>query len=603
MPGDTKLKPIEIQNGINTDITSYQATGQWVDGDKIRFHKGNVEKLGGWTPLVATGNYRGVAREALTWAALDGDKFYALGTHKGLFIYNAGAWSDVTPARAVVSETSAFSTYASNTTLVKVSDAGHQAVAGDYVAFTSVSDAGFDIYGVLEVVSANTNNFVVSINGNCSIANTTAKTKIGGPATITYLLQTGKQNNEPTTGYGSGTYGSGVYGTGTTGSLITNMRLWTFDTWGEDLLALLRGGAVYRWDKSDGLATRASIAHVDIPTRSNVMLISEEARHMMLFGTSAFNGDFDPLVGRWSQQENYAIWSPAVTNAAGGFRFNSGSYVVGAVKSKKEIVAFTDEGAHAVTYRGAPFYFTQDRVGIACGLIGPNAAIDVNGTVYWMGKRSFFKYDGTVQNLPCSLHKSIFEPDSEYAINYDQKEKIYVGVNSEFNEIWWFYPTFGSTENNRYITYNYMEGTWNYGALDRTTWVDSNLFDYPIATATSEAAYSHEFGHDANGQELGAFIESGYFDIEDGQPMTFIDRIIPDVSELEGAYMRAYIKIKKHPSESPVIKGPYTIGPDTKKISLRGKGRQMALRVEVSSALSNFRMGKWRAGIMPDGER
>jgi hypothetical protein len=603
MPGDTKLKPIEIQNGINSDITSYQATGQWVDGDKIRFHKGNAEKLGGWTPLIASGNYRGVAREALTWAALDGDKFYAVGTHKGLFIYNAGIWSDVTPVRGTATETSAFYTFASNTTRVKVSDANHQAVVGDYIAVTSVSDAGFDVHGILEVVSANVNNYVVSINGNCSINNTVARTRIGGSATFSYLLQTGKQSNEPTTGYGSGTYGSGVYGTGTTGSLITNMTIWNFDTWGEDLLALLRGGAVYRWDKSDGLAARASVADVNIPTRSNVMLISEEARHMMLFGTSAFGGDFDPLVGRWSQQENYTVWSPAVTNAAGGFRFNSGSYVVGAVKSKKEILAFTDEGAHVVTYRGAPFYFTQDRVGIACGLIGPNACIDVNGIVYWMGKRSFFKYDGSVLNLPCTLHKRIFEPNSGYDINYNQKEKIYVGVNSEFNEIWWFYPTVDSMENNRYIVFNYVEGTWYDGSLDRTTWVDSNLFDYPIATATSEAAYSHEFGHDASGQELPSFLETGYFDIEDGQVMTFCDRIIPDVQYLEGNYMTAYVKFKKHPSENPVVKGPYVIGPDTKKINLRALGRQMALRIEVSSALSNFRMGKWRAGIMPDGEQ
>jgi hypothetical protein len=603
MPGDTKLKPIEIQNGINRDITTYQARGQWVDGDKVRFHKGNPEKLGGWLELQHTNNFRGIGREALTWAALDGDKYYGIGTNKGIFIYNSGDWYDVTPVRATGTETSAISTFASNTTLVKVSDAGHQTVAGDYVVFTSVSDAGLDLHGIMEVTSANTNNFVVSVNGNCSVRNTVARTKIGGSLTISYLLETGRQNNEPASGYGSGPYGSGAYGIGTAGSLTNNMRLWTFDTWGEDLLALLKGGKVYRWDKSDGLGTRCSVASSAIPTQSNVMLITEEARHMMLLGTSAFGGDFDPLVGRWSQQENYTEWSPAVTNAAGGFRFNSGSYVVGAVKSKKEIVAFTDEGAHVITYKGAPFYFTQDRVGIACGLIAPNAAIDVNGVVYWMGKRSFFRYDGSVQNLPSSVHKAVFEPGSDYAINYDQKEKIYCGTNSEFNEIWWFYPTVGSNENNRYIIFNYIDGTWSDGNLSRSTWVDSNLLDYPIATAVSEAAYSHEYGHDANGAEMPSFIESGFFDIEEGQPMTYIDRIIPDVTELEGNYMRAYIKLKRSPMGQVTVKGPYAIGPNTEKISLRGRARQMSMRIEVSGALSNYRLGLWRAGIMPDGEQ
>jgi hypothetical protein len=220
-----------------------------------------------------------------------------------------------------------------------------------------------------------------------------------------------------------------------------------------------------------------------------------------------------------------------------------------------------------------------------------------------MGKRSFFRYDGSVQNLSCTVHKAVFEPGSDYAINYDQKEKIYCGTNSEFNEIWWFYPTVDSNENNRYVIYNYVDGTWADGNLSRSTWVDSNLLDYPIATAVSEAAFSHEYGHDANGAEMSSFIESGYFDIEEGQPMTFVDRIIPDVTELEGNYMRAYIKLKRSPMGQVVVKGPYTIGPNTEKISLRGRARQMSLRIEVSSALSNYRLGLWRAGIMPDGDQ
>lgn len=607
MSGDTKLKPLEILNGFDRNETSYQAKGKWIDGDKVRFTAGNPEKLGGWSALAYTNAYRGIAREAITWAALNGDKFYALGTDSGVFLYSGGDWYDITPLRATATETSAINTFASNTTQIKVSDAGHAAVVGDYVALTSVSDAGIDVWGVMPIVSAATNTYVLTLNSASSVANAPAKTKQGGSVTLSYLLPTGKSSNEPATGYGAGTYGSGPYGTGTTGTLTNNMRIWCFDTWGEDLMGCYRSSPVYRWDKSDGLTARMSVADTNtstgIPTTNNIVLITEEARHMMVMGTSAFGGDFDPLAVRWSQSENYFIWSPAVTNAAGGFRLNSGSSIIGAVKSKKEIVAFTDEGAHAITYRGAPFFFTQERLGVACGLIGPNACVDVNGQVHWMGRSSLFKYDGTVQNVATTLDKSIFEPNSDYSINMDQKEKVFAGVNSEFNEIWYLYPSVSSNENNRYFVYNYMTGEVFDGSIDRTTWVDSNLFDRPLATSTSAMSFAHEVGHDANGSELPAFLESGYFDIEDGQPLTFIDKIIPDVDNLEGNYMSAYIKLKKHPLEQAKIKGPYMIGPGTKKVSLRGRARQLSLRIEVSGAGSDFRLGMFRAGIMPDGER
>ena len=608
MSGDTVLKPIEIEGGINRNITSYQAVGKWIDCDKVRFTQGQAEKLGGWAKLPSSKQYRGIAREALAWAALNGDRFYSIGTDQGLFLYSGNDWYDITPLRATATETSAFSTQVSNPYRVKVSDAAHGAIVGDYIAVTSVSDvgSGLDLNGAQEIVSVATNTYVVSINSFCSSNNGPALTKRAGAITIGYLLQPGLATNTPATGYGAGTYGSGVYGTGTTGSLTNNMRLWCFDTWGEDLMALYRGGPVYRWDKSDGLAARASLADTNtstgIPTASNIILITEEARHMMLLGTSAFGGDFDPLAIRWSQSENYLVWSPAVTNAAGGLRLNSGSYIVGAIKSKKEIVALTDEGVHSIVYSGAPFFFGQQRVGINCGLTGPNALIDVNGTVYWMSKTGFYKYDGTVTNIECPLQKQIFEQDAAYPINFDQKEKIFCGANTLFDEIWWFYPS-NADENNRYVIYNISDNVWYDGNLDRTTWIDSNLFDNPFATSTSAAAYAHEDTHDANGQEMTSFIESGYFDIEDGQPLTFMDRIIPDTDRLMGEYMTVYVKLKKFPHSTATTKGPYRVGPNTKKISLRGRARQMSVRIEVSNAGSDFRLGRWRMGIAPDGER
>lgn len=616
MAGDTKLVTLEIDNGIDRNMTTYQAKGKWIDSDKIRFKAGNLEKLGGWQKL-ATGmtNFRGVAREAIDWSSLNGDKFYALGTNLGLFLYNGGQFYDITPVRNVETETSAFNTTNGSST-VKVSDAGHGGLSGDYVEFVGgVSVAGMTLElsnGTYVITSANTNTFTIE----ASAAANATRTKDGGAGakTINLLLNSGKADNTPTTGYGSGTYGSGVYGTGTTGSLISNLRLWSLDTWGEDLMALPRGGKVYRWDKSDGLGVRSSIASTNIPTQSNFMLISEESRSMMLFGTSAFSGDFDPLLVRWSQFEDYTQWSPTVTNAAGSLRINSGSYIVGAVKSKKEIIVFTDEGAHTMVFQNAPFYYGQERLGTACGLIGQNAVIDVNGIVYWMGRKAFFKYDGSVNRLPSTLEKSIFDPDSIYSINYNQKEKIYAGVNSEFDEIWWFYPTINSTENNRYIVYNYLFGTWYDGNLDRTTWLDSTLFDNPLATSTSAVAYTHEISpHDADGQNLPASIKSGYLDLstyvaeigerETGTNMVFIDRIIPDTKSLTNNYMKLYVNLKKFPSDTATRKGPYRIGSTTKKISLRARARQMSFDVEVSGVGSDFQLGAFRIGVLPDGTR
>lgn len=617
MAGDTKLVTLTIDNGVDRNITSYQAKGKWLDSDKIRFKAGNVEKLGGWQKLIDGGSpFRGVAREAIAWASLNGDKFYGLGTSLGVFIFNGGQFYDVTPIRQIKTETSAF--FSTNgTSTVKVSAAGHGGIAGDYTTLIGgVSLAGLTLEAtnVFVVTSANTNTFTIE----ASAAANATRTHDGGAGskTINLLLNSGKVDNQPTTGYGSGTYGSGVYGTGTTGSLQANMRLWSMDTWGEDLMALPRGGKVYRWDKSDGLTTRCSVASANIPTQSNFLLVSEESRSMMLFGTSAFGGDFDPLLVRWSQFEDYTIWDPTVTNAAGDLRINSGSYIISALKSKKEIIVFTDEGAHAISFLGAPFYYGQERLGTACGLIGPNAAIDVNGVVYWMGRSAFYTYNGSVSRIPCTMEKALFEPDSSLSINYDQKEKIYAGVNSEFDEVWWFYPSRDSMENDRYIVYNYVYNFWFDGVLDRTTWVDSGLFDRPLATSTSIASYNHEESpHNADGSNLKAFIESGYMEISkymmelgqrtDGTEFVFCDRIVPDTKGLTNNYMKIYVKYKKYPGDAEKIKGPYRVGPNTKKIPLRLRGRQVAFRVEVSGVDSNFALGNFRAGVIApgDGER
>lgn len=602
------LRKLNIAPGINRNITEYQAEGAWVSGDKVRFSSGYAEKLGGWEEKDTDGSfYWGVARAIHPWATLDGSKLVALGTHNSLWIEEGGKWTDITPVRASVVHASAFSGVAGSN-VVNASITGHGAQKNDLVYIgtsTELVDGAQTVSAKLyRVVSAGTDHFDVSVDD----AATSSFTAEGAVSTsFQFLITAGLKSNGALFGWGSDAYSDGFYGLAGSGGVATGLRQWSLENWGEDLIAAQKNGMLYYWEVSAG---GRAIAVSGAPTQNHFMFLSNPSRQVVLCGTCVAGGDYDPMLIRWSDTEDYTEWTAAATNGSGDYRIPIGSKIVGAMDAKKQHVIFSDEGAYAMNYVGPPDYYGFERLGGNCGLAGMNAGCEVNGLLYWMSPGGFYTYDGTVRRLRSTLDEAIFNAQGSYKLNLAQKEKVFCGVNGDFGEIWWFYPAGTNTENSRYVIYNYIEDTWYDGNMERTTWTGSDIFPEPLATmavSVSHSLYEHEVGYDDDSATMGAFLLSGEVQINEeggvfGDKMLFIDQFVPDM------YMTAPVKIyldaKKYPNAAEEFtKGPFTLTPTTGKKSVRLRGRQMNLMVACTVAGAFFRMGDNRVRIQPDGER
>lgn len=600
------LTKIKVLPGINRGVTEYQAEGAWVSADKMRFHQDIPEKLGGWAKKPSDNSYYGVARAIHPWADLDGVQRVALGTHNSVWIEQGGLYSDITPIRTSLKEVSCFSGTAGSN-VVNVSMNTHGGQVDDLIKIeTSVelNDSGQTVSaGHYKIVSAGVNHFDVSLPST-EVATSTFTQEGNVSVRIQFLLNAGLKSNGAKYGYGAGTYGTSTYGTPKpVGSGVAQkIRQWSFDNWGEDLLMNQKEGSLYYYEVSS--SDRASVVN-NAPTKNHFMFLSHPARHIVLCGTCTQNGDFDPMLVRWSDSDDYTEWTAAATNGAGDFRLQKGSLLVGALPAKKEHVLFTDEGAYSMTYTGAPFYFGFDRLGSNCGLVSFNAGVDLNGTLFWMSDTSFYMYDGTVKELSSTLDEAIFSPSNNLRLNLDQKEKVFCGANTEFSEIWWFYPAGTNTENSRYVIFNYETGAWYDGNIVRTTWADSGIFQNPIATcdtSVSTSYYQHEFGANDDGVAMGSFIKSGELQIGEGDTLMYVDQFVPDFTT--NAPLKITFTAKKYPqSGEEFVKGPYNINPTTEKKSIRLRGRSMNFQIQCSLIDAEYRLGDSRIRVSEDGER
>lgn len=602
MPSSGKLAAATIRPGINKNVSDIQGEGLWVDSDKVRFHNGNPEKFGGWQKFSQTNNYRGVARDIQPWSAIDGSTYVAVGTDKALGIYYGGSWYDITPVKTSVSASTTWFT-STGSYIVRMIVSAHGATKGDAIynpvsAPVSTYPFGVAIYEITSVLDDNT--FDVETD---TTATFDARNDLSHP--LWFLLSSGNLDNSLLSGWGSGTYGSGTWGIGvptsTTDVVNRNLRLWSLETWGEDLIASPRNGAIYYWTKQLGTSQRAALV-TTAPRRNLFTIVSEPVRHLICCGTSTLDNRWDSLAVRWSSNDDYTQFNPAVTNASGEQRIRGGSTLVGGIQSKRQILLFTDEGAHEMRFDES-LVFTFDKLGSNCGLVAQNAVVDINGTVYWMGLNGFYRYDGAVEKMDCPLSKILFESGSSLAYSFVQRDKIYAGTNMEFNEIIWMYPIGDNGENSRYVIYNYAEDVWYDGSIVRTTWKDANVLENPIATNTSAAYYHEVDNHDDDGNTMRSYLQSGWFNIEDGQKIQFIDKYIPDFRELSGSNMKFTIDARRYPGGPIITKGPYSITSTTEQINLRIKGREMRLKYDVSAVGSNFELGTQRFNIRPDGER
>ena len=608
------ITKIQFQPGFdkqNTDITS---KGKWIDGDKVRFRYGYPEKIGGWEK-VSTTTFIGVARAQLAWNSLDGTAYDIFGTHKKLYVYSEGNFFDATPQRSTADLTSAFTTVNASS-LVTITHSSHGATEGDYVTVSSTNAATAGISaaimdGEYEIESiTDTNNYIIDVSTNATSAVSTTNN-----CTVTYEITAGRDRALSGYGWGTGTWDSSqTWDTPNTSDSVTiGLRNWNLDNWGEDIIALDIDAGIYLWNTSGGISTASNVASAitNAPTKSKFMIVSNPDRHLICFGTETTIGTTstqDPMFIRWSDQDDFNDWTPSATNSSGSQRVTGGSKIVTAISTRGQILFLTDTSAHGMSFIGAPFTFGFQKLGTNCGAVSPHCAVDISGLVYWMSSDGFYMFDGTVRKMPCSVEDFVFDN-----IDTTQSEQVYAGSNSAYGEVIWFYCSTASNQIDRYVIYNYQEKLWYTGSLDRSTWIDSGTYPLPYATeydGTDSLLYVHESGKNDDGSTMTSFIESGDFDIGDGDDMMLITKLIPDFKDQVGN-VNITLKSRYFPTETQTSKGPFHYSTSGTKINPRTRGRQVAVRVESNGynainddALNeDWRFGTFRFDVQPDGKR
>jgi hypothetical protein len=514
----------------------------------------------------------------------------------------------------------------------------HGAVAGDFVTFSGVNGLGGNItadilnqeYEIDAVTSptvftftartANTPIQSITVDGELVYTPVVANSLDSGDGGITsvarYQLNTGIDTVVYGSGWGAGTWSRGTWGSAADSVVVTgtdSLRLWNQDNFGEDLLINPRDGSIYYWDSSDGVANNRAVALQDltgatsVPTTCKQVMVADE-RHVIAFGcdTETNPGVQDPLALRFSDQESLTDWATTATNTAGELRLSGGSEIIQAVKTRQQIIIFTDTSLYAMQYLGPPFTYGVNSISQNITIIGPKAAVAVDDNIFWMGTSEFYLYGGNVQRVPCSVRDYVFDD-----LNEQQAEKIFAGLNAENSEIWWFYPSSTSATNDRYVVYNYLEKVWYYGTLERTAWVDRGIFTRPIAASTDYYLYNHEEGFDdgstSPASAISAYVKSSPIDIQDGENFTFIRRMLPDVGFRDSTAETPNVDITTEIQNS--VGGSYSkstisnIESSTEQVHLRLRGRQFSVRVESDDLGVAWRLGSLRYDLRTDGRR
>jgi hypothetical protein len=612
------LTQLNFQPGIDTENTPTGAEGKWVDGDKIRFRKGLPQKIGGWTKF-STDYYVGVGRALEQWFALDGSRYEALGTDRKIYVYQSGDNQDITPIRSTESLVNAIST-TSSSDIITITDTTHGAIQGDFVTLSSVST---DVGGIpaatldaeYEILS------IANVDAYTIQSSATATSSVGPTAncTVTYQLNIGPSEQTFGYGWGAGTWSAGTWSTPRTSSQITlDARLWSINNWGEDLVITKKDGGTYEWDTSGGMSSNRATAIANAPTTSTLSLVSTETRHVVCMGTETTIGDTttqDKMFIRWSDQENYNQWTPNVTNSAGSQRIAGGSEIRCARPAKGTILVWTDTTMQSMSFIGPPFIFGFRQLGNDCGAVGLNSAIVIDDVAYWMSDGQFFRYAGSVQEIPCPILNHVFDD-----INKTQYPQVYAAQNSEFSEVVWYYCSSSADQNDRYVIYNYLENSWYFGTMDRSTYQDNGVELNPLATeylATSNAStistingltegrsliYAQESGVDADGSALTAYIQSGDGDIADGETFSFINKVIPDFQNQTGNTVIT-LSVKDYPNDTATVGETLTVNNTTRFVNTRIRGRQSNIKIQNNNIGDNWRFGTLRVNIKQDGKR
>lgn len=616
------LKKLEFTPGVNRESTSYAAEGTWYICDKVRFRSRKPEKIGGWTPI-SSGTFLGTARTMWAWTTNAGYNNVGVGTHLKYYVENNGSYYDITPLRSTV--TLLLDPFTTNgTTTVTVTHTAHGAITGDFVTFSGA--VGFNGLTAgdlnkefqLTYLTANTYSIVVSTTPSGSGAG-------GGAAVVAaYQINTGTQLAVQSFGWGAGGWGASGWGLGASTGVATPLRLWNAHNYGQNLVYGPRGGALYYWDasvlpanfSSRGVLVSSLPGASDVPLFQNELLVSDTSRFVLVFGTNEIGSStIDPLLIRWSDQEDITDWTPAITNQAGGIKLSSGSKIVSAISTKQEVVVFTDSAVYSMQYVGPPYVWNLSQSADNVSVMSPHSMAVANNIVYWMGLDKFYMYSGRVETLPCSLRQYVFTD-----INLDQRDQVICGTNEGYTEIWWFYCSSGNVTAtpDRYVVFNHLDRAWYYGTMQRTAWLDSGLRQWPMGIQSNRILY-HENGTDDNTTgtpvAMNSYIESADFDIDDGDKMQFCWRMIPDLtfngSTVTDPSVTVVVKPRDFPGvdykpEAPdaVIRSVQSpVEQYTKQVFLRFRGRQMAFRIESNTIGTQWQLGNPRIDIRSDGRK
>jgi len=640
------LQKLQFRPGLNREGTDYSNEGGWYDADKVRFRSGFPEKIGGWRRY-ATNQFLGLARALWNWVTTSANNYLGVGTNVKYYVELGGFFFDVTPIvyTSVNVAAPVFYTTANSSTITVV-DASYHPSVGDYVI---VSGANTIANTAITSTILNAEHVVTSLVNSTAytfaVSTTATNTANGGGSTVTiqYEYPVGLDVAVVGTGWGAGPWSRGTWGSAFSGGVQNQLRLWTNDNYGDFLFIAPRGGAVYYWiptgtypsgtaagntTRAQSLATQSTAAGYDgtfVPNTTNQVLASAIQRFIICMGANPYDPtnsetDFDPMLVRWSDQENPYEWVPAVTNQSGEFRLSNGSFIVSARSTRQEILVWTDTAIYSMQYLGPPYVWGFQILMDNISIISPNAAITANNITYWMGVDRFYMYSGRVETLPCSLWQYVYND-----INKNQGFQVFAGGNDGYSEIWWFYCSTNSNVIDKYVIYNYLERTWAYGTMARTAWLDSPLRQYPMAADYNRRILFHEAAVDDIAGDtavpINAYVQSSDFDIGDGHNFGFVWRILPDInfngSNVNGPSVTMTVKPRQNSgapygtansprvlsSNNYAVSGVYNIQEFTGQVYTRLRGRQLAFRIESNNLGTQWQLGSPRIDIRNDGRR
>jgi hypothetical protein len=646
------LIDFKVLPGIDKQDTASGAENRWIDCDNTRFRYGLPEKVGGWSSLV-TDTIVGVARRQFAFVDLDGNRYIAIGTDKFLLIYFEGQLYDITPLKTTLASCTIATV--NNSAVCSITKSNHGLSAGDIILLDNVtlpSSTGYqnsDFEDKLFQVTSITSTSVFTITQS---SNATATVSTGGSLEVKPYEQVGPAEQSYGYGWGIDTWSSGAWGEAASASDVSlEPGLWSLSNFGQVLVATIANGKTFTWDAGIAarLTTRSSTSTSGFstsanPTATRVTLVSPTTRHLIHLGTETTIGDTstqDDMFIRFSDQEDINDYTPTAINSAGSQRLQDGTKIMGSLKAKETILVWTDNALYTMKFIGAPFTFGFEQVGTNCGLIGKNAAVEIDGAAFWMSPNGFFMFDGTVKSLPCSVEDYVYDQ-----ADTTKGQQICAGINNLFTEVTWYYPSTSSDYNDQYVVFNYGEpmkgGVWYIGTEARTSWIDASVYPKPSATKFSDSAtgtfpvivgqsglgqttlFEHEVGTDQvnpNGSTttVTSFVKSYDFDLQAkqkdaqgkssgptiaGEVFLAMRRFVPDFKDLQGN-AKVTLAVKRYPqqSETTTALSPFTVSSSTEKKDTRARGRFVNIKIENTDVSESWRFGTLRIDVQPDGKR